>query len=95
MEMFNPPHPGAILREDYIAYRDLSVTQAAALLGVSRHNLSRVLHEHGAISPNLAVRLELAGFGPARLWLGMQTSYDLWQEQQKPHEGVQVHAQAA
>jgi addiction module HigA family antidote len=46
-------------------------------LGVSRVTLSRVLHGHARVSPNLAVRLEEAGVGTARAWLAMQTAYDL------------------
>ncbi|MGH3544634.1 MAG: HigA family addiction module antitoxin [Mycobacteriales bacterium] len=94
MDMHNPAHPGAVLREDYLAYKNMTVTEAAATLGVSRHNVSRVLHGHAGISANLAVRLELAGFGPARLWLGAQMHYDLWSEQQKPHADVRPHAYA-
>jgi addiction module HigA family antidote len=52
----------------------LSVTEAAARLGVSRVALSRVLHEHARVTPNLAVRLEAAGVGTARAWLAMLLS---------------------
>ena len=56
--MRNPVHPGAILRDDVLVELGLSVSEAAERLGVSRVTLSRVLHEHARISPNLAVRLE-------------------------------------
>ena len=39
--------------------------------------LSRVLHGQARVSPKLAVRLEQAGVGTARVWLAMQTAYDL------------------
>lgn len=55
----------------------LGVGEAASRLGVSRVMLSRVLHGHARVSPNLAVRLELAGVGTARAWLAMQTVYAL------------------
>lgn len=77
MAMKNPVHPGEILREDVIAELGLSVSETASRLGVSRVTLSRVLHGHAGISPNLAVRLEEAGVGTARAWLAMQTAYDL------------------
>jgi addiction module HigA family antidote len=80
MAMKNPAHPGAILREDVLADLGLSVTEAASRLGVSRVTLSRVTNEHAAISPNLAVRLEAAGVGPAQFWLALQTAYDLAHE---------------
>ena len=55
----------------------LTVGDAAARLGVSRVTLSRVIHGHAGVSPNLAVRLERAGVGTARAWLAMQSNYDL------------------
>jgi len=78
--MRNPVHPGAILREDVLVELGLSVSEAAERLGVSRVTLSRVLHEHARVSPNLAVRLEAAGVGTARAWLAMQSACDLAEE---------------
>jgi antitoxin HigA-1 len=77
MVMRNPVHPGEVLREDVLADLGLGVGEAASRLGVSRVTLSRVLHGHARVSPNLAVRLEQAGVGTARAWLAMQTAYDL------------------
>jgi len=77
MAMKNPVHPGEILRDDVLAELGLTVSDAAERLGVSRVTLSRVLHGHARVSPNLAVRLEEAGVGTARAWLAMQTSFDL------------------
>ena len=77
MVMRNPVHPGEVLREDVLADLGLGVGEAASRLGVSRVTLSRVLHGHARLSPNLAVRLEQAGVGTARSWLAMQTAYDL------------------
>ena len=75
--MKNPVHPGEILREDVLGDLGLGVAEAASRLGVSRVALSRVLHCHARISPNLAIRLEEAGVGTARAWLAMQTAHDL------------------
>ena len=77
MVMTTPVHPGELLREDVLADLGLPVGEAAARLGISRVALSRVLHGHARISPNLAVRLEEAGVGTARAWLAMQSAYDL------------------
>lgn len=82
--MYNPPHPGATLREDVLPALEISVTEAARQLGISRVTLSRVLHERAAISVELARRLELwldgSDNGPsAEVWLRGQISYDLWQ----------------
>lgn len=75
--MKKPEHPGAILREDVLADLGLSVTDAADRLGISRVTLSRVIHEHAGVSPNLALRLEAAGVGTAKAWLAMQSAFDL------------------
>ncbi len=78
--MKTPPHPGEVIREDVLAELGLTVGEAAARLGVSRVTLSRVIHTHAGVSPNLAVRLERAGVGTARAWLAMQSNYDLARE---------------
>lgn len=78
--MKTPVHPGEVLREDVLAELGLGVGEAAERLGVSRVTLSRVLHAHARISPNLALRLEQAGVSTARAWLAMQTEYDLARE---------------
>lgn len=80
MIMKTPVHPGEVLREDVLRELGLSVTDAANRLGVSRVALSRVLNGRAAISPALAVRLEAANVSTARMWLAMQTAYDLARE---------------
>ncbi len=85
--MFNPPHPGLTLRDDVLPALDLSVTQAAQQLGVSRVALSRVLNGRAAISPEMALRIEawlgVSRGGDARLWLAEQSAFDVWQAQQR------------
>lgn len=80
--MMSPPHPGELLRDDVIAELGLSVTETAQRLGMSRVTLSRVLNARAAISPDLALRLEMAGVSTARAWLAMQANYDLAQARQ-------------
>jgi antitoxin HigA-1 len=90
--MHNPPHPGTVLQE-WLA--KISVTQAAAQLGVTRAYLSRILHGHASISADMALRLsDLLGTS-AELWLGMQSAYDLWQAAQQPRPRVLRMAVAA
>lgn len=83
MEMFNPPHPGEAIREDCLTPLNLSVTQAADGLGVSRQSLSELLNGRTGVSPEMAVRLELAGWGSAEGWLRSQSAYDLWRAKQR------------
>jgi len=81
--MKNPPHPGLLLREEIVVERGLSVSEAANRLGLTRVALSRVLNGRAAVSPNLALRLEEAGVGTARLWVAMQGAYDLATERER------------
>jgi len=97
--MFNPPHPGESIREDILPALNLSVTEAARQLGVSRVTLSRVINAQAGISADMARRLELWLGGPKRgptaeSWLRLQADYDLWQARQKPAPKV-IKAKAA
>jgi len=77
--MHNPPHPGELLRADYLEPLGLTVTEAAQALGVSRKTLSAVLNERAAVSPAMARRLSKAFDTSPELWLNLQSQYDLWQ----------------
>jgi len=57
--MHNPPHPGETLRDDVLPALGLTVTDAAAQLGVTRAAFSRVVNGRAAISPEMALRLGL------------------------------------
>ena len=83
MAMKDPPHPGRSIRENCLDALGLSVTEAARVLGVARHTLSRVLNGHAAISPEMAIRLEKAGWSDAEFWLRRQSSYDLVQARKR------------
>ncbi|MHA3027795.1 HigA family addiction module antitoxin [Chromohalobacter israelensis] len=83
--MHNPAHPGAVLRE-YIG--DISVTEAAKRLGVTRAALSRILNGNTGISADMALRLEQALGTSAEMWLEMQLKYELWQAAQRPRAQV-------
>jgi addiction module HigA family antidote len=80
--MFNPPHPGEILKEDVLEAEGLSVTEAAKQLGVSRVTLSRLLNGKTGVSVDMALRLaQWLGTTP-EVWLRLQESRDLWMAQQ-------------
>ncbi len=79
MQMHNPPHPGAILRELCLEPLNLSVTDAAKALGVSRKTLSSILNGRAGISPEMAIRLAKAFDTTPESWLNQQQQYDLWQ----------------
>jgi len=92
--MYNPPHPGKVIRELCIKPLNLSVTDAAEGLGVSRKTLSALLNGRFGISPEMAIRLSKAFGGSAESWIIQQAQYDLWQARQKAGE-IKVKAFAA
>ncbi len=79
MAMKNPPHPGRSIKENCLHPLGLNVTEAAKALGVARHTLSRVLNGRAGVSPEMAIRLEKAGWSNAEFWLRRQAAYDLVQ----------------
>lgn len=71
-------HPGELLREVVLPSLDLSKVAIAKALGISRQTLYDIIGEKQPVTPEMAVRLgKLCGNGP-RLWLNMQSAYDLW-----------------
>ena len=93
MEMFNPPHPGEILKETYLPDFKLSVTAFALKLGVSRTTASELVNCKNGISAEMALKLSKAFKTSPQFWLNMQQQYDLWQARQRVNlENVQVIA---
>ena len=82
MKMHNPTHPGEILRELCLEPLNITITEAAEALGVSRKTLSAILNGRAGISPEMAVRLSIAFGTSSDSWLNQQTQYDLWQAEQ-------------
>jgi addiction module HigA family antidote len=76
-------HPGIILREDVLQPADLSISEAADMLQVSRVTLSKILNGSGSITPNIALRIETVFGGNADFWLRMQRGYDLIEEKNR------------
>lgn len=85
--MYNPPHPGETLREDVLPALGLTVTDAAAQLGVTRIALSRLHNGKAAVSPEMALRLErwlgVEHGGRASAWMAMQSNYELWHAERR------------
>jgi addiction module HigA family antidote len=77
--MKDPPHPGRTIKNTCLEPLELSVTAAAAHLGVARHTLSRLLNGQAGISPEMAIRLEMAGWSNAETWIRLQSNYELAQ----------------
>jgi antitoxin HigA-1 len=90
-----PTHPGGILKRHYMEPLSLTVTELASALGISRKTLSKILNEHGDITPDMALRLSKAFKTTPELWLNLQRSYDLWQASHKSDSWKLVEAVVA
>lgn len=79
MLMKRPPHPGGLVLRQCIEPLGLTITDAAAALGVTRTTLSELVNGKRGISPEMAVRLSQVFGGSAESWLTQQAQYDLAQ----------------
>jgi len=70
-------HPGEVLREEVIEANELTVTEAAKMLGISRQSLNNIIHERSDITPEMSFRIAKVFGGTAEIWANMQTKYNL------------------
>ena len=91
-QMFNPPHPGLVLRE---RIGGMNVTHLAKHLGVARITLSKIVNCKAGISADMSLRLsEAFGMSPS-FWYDMQADYDMWQAKSRKRPGVPRLKEAA
>ena len=83
-----PTHPGAVLLEDVIKPLNLTVTDAAKMLGVSRKALSELVNEKAALSPDMALRIAKATNTSPESWMNMQQKLTLWEAEQHVPQNV-------
>ena len=81
MQMFNPAHPGEVLKEAYLDPLDMSVTEFARRIGISRKCASEFVNKRAGMSVEMAHRLARATDTTAESWL-MQVQYALWEAKQ-------------
>ena len=78
-----PCHPGEILREVVLPAISRPVAEIAATLGITARQLSDLVNERKALTPDQAIRLEAAFGRSASAWLRLQETYDLWHARRK------------
>ena len=83
MEMYKPAHPGEILREMYLLPLNLTVTETAKALGVTRKTFSELINCSSNVSIAMALKLSKAFDTTPEFWLNMQQNYDLWNAKKK------------
>ncbi len=87
-----PTHPGGILRRQYIEPLSLTISELAHTLGISRKTLSKIVNEHGSITPDMALRLSRALNTTPELWLNLQQNYDLWHASHDSNDWKMIEA---
>ncbi len=91
MEMYNPPHPGIILLEEWIKPLNFTISAFALRIGTTRKNLSEIVNARTGISPEMALKLAKALRTSAKFWLNLQQEYDLWNVKQNINlDNIQV-----
>lgn len=83
-----PTHPGEMLREEYMPDYDLSVSELARHIGVSRQSVNELVHERRSLSTEMAIRLARLFDDSAESWLNLQRNYDLWDIENRLHDDL-------
>jgi addiction module HigA family antidote len=78
-----PVHPGVILKEHYLEPLNLNISALSGILNVSRKTVSKIVNGHGAVTPDMALRLSVTFDTTPELWLNMQSNHDLWKVSHK------------
>jgi|YNPNPStandDraft_1061719.scaffolds.fasta_scaffold01171_6 addiction module HigA family antidote len=78
-----PPHPGEVLRDQYLRPLGITLTRAARNLGISRKALSEIVNGRVGISPQMALRLSLALDTTPEYWMELQVKRELWRARQE------------
>lgn len=82
MKMYNPAHPGEVLYALCIEPANLTITDAAKAMGMTRSALSEIINGRRSVTPKVAIKFAKAFGGSAESWINMQAQYDLWQAEQ-------------
>lgn len=85
-----PKHPGMMVKSLCLDQLNLSISEAAKLLKISRPTLSKLVNGHLNISPEMAIRLSVVFNTSEELWINLQAGYNLWKAQ-KLHQKLHLH----
>ena len=85
-----PTHPGKIIKEDYLVPLSITLKDMSTTLGISRKTLSKIVNEHGSVTPDMALRLSRVFDTTPDLWLNLQKNYDLWHAERNLKEWKKI-----
>ncbi len=87
--MIKPPHPGEIIKEDYLVPLDMSVNRLAAALGIGAARLNEIVRGKRGITADTALRLARCFGTSAEFWLNLQSLYDLRMTERKARTRIE------
>lgn len=82
------PHPGQILREEFIEPMGLSIYALAKAVNVPRSRINEICRGNQGISANIALRLGRYFAVDPQWFLNMQSKYDLYTEAERINEDL-------
>ena len=83
-----PKHPGKIFKEEILQPLNLSIAEAASMLGVSRKALYKLVNEETSLSPQMALRIGKATKTDPEIWMNMQIKLSLWNARKREPKNV-------
>jgi len=83
-----PTHPGAMLRDEFMAEYNLTVSELARLIGVSRQSINELINERRSLSADMAVRLARLFEVSPESWLNLQQNIDIWEAENDPANDI-------
>ena len=85
-----PSMPGEVLKEMYLEPLDVTITDFAERIGVSRKTVSALVNGRAPVTVDMALRLSMALNTTPDLWLNLQRAVDLWNARQKKGSWMQI-----
>lgn len=73
----NAPHPGGVIRRQFLDPLEISITDLANAMQVSVSTVSRVVNEKAELSSEMACRISYVLGGEAEMWMGIQADHSL------------------
>ena len=85
-----PTHPGEVFLKDVLEPLNVTITDAAKMLGVTRKALSEFVNGKSALSPEMAIRIAKATNTTPESWMMMQMKLTMWLASQHEPKNVKV-----
>lgn len=93
MNKRKPTHPSEVIKYDILEPLNLTISEAAKDLGVTRKALSNLLNGHVSMTTKMAIKIAKATNTTAESWLNMQSKYDIYELENKVNYNVKLFSE--